>query len=712
MSGKKAGPMTEIALAALDRARAAATAGDWQRAYDLLKGADAATPLTRQDLELLADVAYATGNVDVTIGSWERAHTASVLAGDALGAANAAVRVAMHLLFDTALMAPVRGWLKRAERLLEGEQETSIHAWIAVLRNYERMLSGDFAAAQSWAQRAIELGSQYEPATVALGRVAHARLCILEGNVGEGLELLDEAGVAAVSGELDPLLTGVVYCELVCALQATAQYDRAEEWTKAMERWRQGLPIGSIHGRCRVHRAEILRLRGSCTDAEAEALQACEELRPYLRRELGWPLNELGRIRLRRGDIPGAEDAFVSARDAGWDPEPGLALVRLAQGEVALASEAIREALERPLNVPSKEWPPTTELRRAPLLEAQVEVELCAGNIGSARLAAEELKELAVAFQSSGFAASAGFALGRVHLAEGDSAGAAARLEAAAEAWNEIGAPYEMALARMWLGQALRASGNGSRALVEFRAAQATFARIGASREERTAGAASDLESAEQRPDAALPDEDEQRGEAGTTGVALWREGEYWTVAYAGSTIHMRDLKGLRYLSVLITEPGREFHVLDLIALERDGRTTARGRGVKQGVALRAADEGIPLLDAAAKEAYRRRLIEIDEDIEEAEAMGDIERAARTRLEREFLMRELSRAVGLSGRDRRASSSSERARASVTKAIREAVSRIDARHAALGAHLDRAIRTGAYCAYLTATPAVGVEEEH
>jgi hypothetical protein len=133
---------------------------------------------------------------------------------------------------------------------------------------------------------------------------------------------------------------------------------------------------------------------------------------------------------------------------------------------------------------------------------------------------------------------------------------------------------------------------------------------------------------------------------------------------------------------------------------------------VKQGVALRAADEGIPLLDAAAKEAYRRRLIEIDEDIEEAESMGDIERAARTRLEREFLMRELSRAVGLSGRDRRASSSSERARASVTKAIREAVSRIDARHAALGAHLDRAIRTGAYCAYLMATPAVGVDGEN
>ena len=150
--------------------------------------------------------------------------------------------------------------------------------------------------------------------------------------------LLDEAGVATVSGELDPLSTGVVYCELVCALQALAQYDLAEEWTAAMERWRHGQPVGSVHGRCRVHRAEILRLRGSCSEAEQEALLACEELRPYLRRELGWPLTELGRIRLRRGDIQGAEEAFLAAHEVGWDPQPGLALVQLAKGDVALAA--------------------------------------------------------------------------------------------------------------------------------------------------------------------------------------------------------------------------------------------------------------------------------------------------------------------------------------------------------------------------------------
>jgi len=143
------------------------------------------------------------------------------------------------------------------------------------------MLTGDVQGARPWSERAIEVGSRCEAAACAVGRVAAARLRILDGDVEEGLTLLDEAGVAAVSGDLDPLSTGLVYCELVCALQGLAQYDVAEEWTEAMERWCQTNAIGSIHGRCRVHRAEILRLRGACDEAEREALAACEELRPY-----------------------------------------------------------------------------------------------------------------------------------------------------------------------------------------------------------------------------------------------------------------------------------------------------------------------------------------------------------------------------------------------------------------------------------------------
>jgi hypothetical protein len=313
----------------LERARAAAAQKDWRQAFDLLREADTGGLLAPTDLPVLGEVAYVAGQLEVTIEAWGRAYTASMQAGDQVAAAAAAVRVAMHLLFDTALMAPVRGWLARAERLLEAQGETPAHAWFAVVRTYERMLTGDLPGARPWARRAIEVGSRYDLAACAIGQVAEARLLILDGEVQQGLALLDEAGVAAVSGDLDRFSTGVVYCELVCALQGLAHYDLAEEWTEAMERWSETNAIGSLQGRCRVHRAEILRLRGSCNEAERQALVACEELRPYLQRELGWPLNELGRIRLHRGDIAGAEAALVAAHRAGWDPQPGLALVRL-----------------------------------------------------------------------------------------------------------------------------------------------------------------------------------------------------------------------------------------------------------------------------------------------------------------------------------------------------------------------------------------------
>jgi tetratricopeptide (TPR) repeat protein len=637
-------------------AREAAARGDWEEAYDLLMKTDANGLMGQAELPLLGEVAYAAGHLDVAIEAWERTHTMSVQAGEPVAAAGAAVRVALHLLLDTALMAPVRGWLARAERLLEGQEETPAHAWLAVVRTYERMLTGDVQGARPWSERAIEVGSRREAAACAVGRVAAARLRILDGDVEQGLALLDEAGVAAVSGDLDPLSTGLVYCELVCALQGLAQYDVAEEWTEAMERWCRTNAIGSLHGRCRVHRAEILRLRGACDEAEHEALVACEELKPYLRREMGWPLSELGRIRLRKGDIDGAEEALLAAHDVGWEPQPGLALVRLARGESAAAAAAIRDALERPSRVPSKELPPDSELQRAPLLDAQVEIEIACGDLGRARVAAEELERVAARFQSKALVAGATLARGRVRLAEGDAAEAERCCSDAARLWNEIGAPYEAALARMVLAEALRAGGSEDHAVLELRAARTILERI------------------------------EVAARATTETNVFRREGDYWSVVFEGRTVRVRDLKGMRYLAQLLAKPGREFHVLDLVAAETG-----------QQVALGDAGE---MLDERAKTAYRRRLAEIEEDIDQARALEDDVREAQADAERDFLVRELSRAVGLGGRDRRAASASERARSGVTRAIRQAIVRIGEHHPQLGEHLDGAVRTGTYCAYV------------
>ncbi len=671
-------------LGLVERAHSAAAGGGWQQAFDLLMEADADGLLAPADLPVLGEVAYAAGHLDVAIEAWERAHAACMQAGDPVAAAGAAVRVAMHLLFDTALMAPVRGWLARAERLLEGRDETPAHAWYAVVRAYERMLTGDLSGARRWARQAIEVGSTCDPAASAIGRVAEARLLILDGDVQQGMALLDQAGVATVSGDLDPLSTGIVYCELVCALQGLAQYDVAEEWTEAMERWCETNAIGSLRGRCRVHRAEILRLRGSCNEAESQALMACEELRPHLRRELGWPLNELGRIRLHKGDLAGAEEAFLAAHRAGWDPQPGLALVRLAQGDAATAAASIRDALDRPLRVPSKERPPNTDLQRAPLLEAQVEIEIAAGDIGRARSAADELELVAARFESKALVAGAALARGRVQLADGDAAGAEQSLSESVRLWNEVGAPYEAALARVNLAEAHAASGSEHRAVLERQAARTI------------------LEGIQAAPSMAPPAHVEHHAAVDEQPVAnvnvFRREGDYWSVIFDGQTVHVRDLKGMRYLARLLADPGREYHVLDLVAAE-----TGRGARVDSGQAANlprsALGDAGEILDARARDAYRRRLAEIDDDIEHARATGDAERAAQADTERGFLVRELARAFGLSGRGRRAASASERARAGVTRAVRQAIARIGEHHPQLGEHLTRTIRTGTYCAY-------------
>ena len=671
-------------LGVVERARAAAARGDWQQAFDLLMEADADGVLAPTDLPLLGEVAYAAGYLDVTIEVWERAHGAFIQAGDQVAGAGAAVRLAMHLLFDTALMAPVRGWLARAERLLEGHDETPAHAWLAVVRAYERMLTGDVPGARQWARRAIEVGATCDPAACAIGRVAEARLLILDGEVQRGLALLDEAGVATVSGELDALSTGVVYCELVCALQGLALYDVAEQWTEAMERWCETNAIGSLHGRCRVHRAEILRLRGSCQEAQSQALMACEELRPYLRRELGWPLNELGRIRLHQRDIAGAEEALLAAHRAGWDPQPGLALVRLAQGDVAAAAASIRDALEHPLRVPSKERPPNTDLQRAPLLEAQVEIAIAAGDRDRARSAADELDLIAARFESKALVASAAHARGRVRLADGDATGAEQSLSEAVRLWNEVGAPYEAATARVGLADAHHASGRHQRADLERQSASTILDEIEAVPRVLPAADVADRDALDEQPG---------------SGNAFRREGDYWTVIFDGHTVRVRDLKGMHYLARLLADPAREFHVLDLVASETGGAAHVGSDHTARLPQSALGDAG-EMLDTQAKNAYRRRLTEIDDDIEQARAIGDGERAAQADAERDFLVRELSRAVGLSGRNRRAASASERARAGVTRAIRQAITRIADHHLQLGEHLSRTIRTGTYCAYM------------
>lgn len=659
-------------------ARQAAVRGDWPEAFGQLMDLDAGGTLEPGDVPLLAEVAYATGHLDVTIAAWERVHRGCAEAGDTPGAAGAAARVAMHLLFDTALMAPVRGWLKRAERLLDGQPDSAAHAWYAVVRSYERLLSGDLPTAQGWARRAVEAGSGFEPAAGAIGQVAVARLLILDGELDTGLAQLEEVGVIATGGDLDPLSTGVVFCELVCALQGAAQYDLAEQWTEVMERWCATNAIGSLHGRCRVHRAEILRLRGQCEQAEAEVLAACDELRVHLRRELGWPLTELGTIRMRLGDESGAREALLEARQLGWDPEPHLARLRLGRGDVSGAAEAIRNALDRPTIVPSKERPPNNDFHRAPLLAAQVEIGIAGDQLDRARTAADELAAIAQRVGSRAVLADAALAQGRLRLAENDPATAREHLVAAAHLWQEVGAPHELAMTRRELAAVHRAMGHQDEA--EF--------------EEAASGSL--LEAIRHRSSDATTTRD--TGAQGDSAKRMTQEGDYWTIDFERRTVRIRDLKGIHYLTRLLGDPTREFHVLDLVTMENPGPPDIGSRN-RRNAGMSSFDDAGEILDDYARTAYRRRLDEIEQDIDDAHAAGDLRRVQQAEAERDFLVRELSNAFGIGGRSRKAGATSERARVAVTRALRTAIRHIADHHESLGRHLDHAIRTGTYCSY-------------
>jgi len=254
--------------------------------------------------------------------------------------------IALYLMMDTGLMAPVRGWLRCADRHLEGTGDHPVRAIVAMVQAYERFMCGSMEQARRYATDAVEFGERFDvrPAVV-IGRTCIARVTIFEGDLELGLGLLDEVGAVLMSGAVDPLTTGMMYCEIICAAQGLLLPEVAAQWTDVMERWRHGAAFGGINGRCRVHRAEVLRMSGTCDAAEAEALAACDELRPWMRREYGWPLVELGNVRLRAGDFDGAEAAYQEALDHAWSPQPGLALVHLARGEDDLAATMIDDAI-------------------------------------------------------------------------------------------------------------------------------------------------------------------------------------------------------------------------------------------------------------------------------------------------------------------------------------------------------------------------------
>ncbi|WP_026986706.1 hypothetical protein [Fodinicurvata fenggangensis] len=660
--------------------RVALDAGDFARAQELL--GELSTPPSAKLLELRAQAAYGAGDLEGTLDAYGQLYHLHLKDGQTHGAAFAAVMMGMYLMMDSGLMATVRAWLSRAECLMDDAPDSPVWAWLAAVRTYERLMCGDMPGTGHWARKAMDGGERHGLAPPSIiGQVALARVRIHDGDIDEGLKALDDVAVELSSGNLDPLTTGQMWCEVICAMQWIGQHDRAEEWTEAMERWRQGAAFGGLNGRCRVHRAEIMRLRGPCDEAEQEALLACEELRPWMRREFGWPLTELGNARLRKGDFAGAEEAFLAAHQNAWLPQPGLALLRLAQGRVEEALTMIESALEHPFDIPSKERPPSGGLQRAPLREAQVVISLAAGDAQAARTAANDLSEIAQMYQSRTLRNSALAAKGRLALHDGQECEAIRLLSEAVMEWVSLRMPFEAATLRVVLAAAHRAAGDDNTAELELDAACRALEAL-------NAGAWAEL-AREQIPSVSV-------GTAATREQCVFRrEGEMRTVTFDGRTVRLKDLKGMRYLERLLAEPGRDFHVLDLVAVERGAFPVA----APADASSMDVQCGLEVFDSKAREAYRQRLAETEEDIAEAEAANDLHRAELARADRQFLIDELRRGVGLNDRARTIGDGFERARTSATRSLRYTLNRIDQYHPSLGEHLERTIHTGTYFTY-------------
>jgi class 3 adenylate cyclase len=457
----------------LDVARGAAARNAWRQAYEAYSGADE-LELTPVDLESYGEAAWWSGKLDEAISLRERAYTAFAAAGDTRSAA----RLALTLSSDHSgrgAFAVSHGWFANAERLLEGEPESAEHGLLALTRGVNTMFAeGDLPTAIVQLEEAFQLARRFgDRNTQGLALAAKGRCLIKTGEIEAGLALMDEASAAAVSGELQAYSTGLVYCMTISSCQDLGDYRRAAEWTEAANRWCDRLDVSGFPGACRIHRAEIMRLRGDLHEAEKVALAACEELHDFERAITAGGYYEVGEIRRRLGDFVAAEAAYNKANELGHNPQPGLALLRLAEGKIDAAVAGITRSLreiEEPL----------TRLRHLP---AQVGIALVAGDVKTARAATAELEQIVDSYKignrrAPAFDATVHIASGRTKLAEGDAEGAIADLQRARDEWKVVGAPYETAQARMLLGLAFRRQGDEHAATQELEAALATFERL------------------------------------------------------------------------------------------------------------------------------------------------------------------------------------------------------------------------------------------
>ncbi len=457
----------------IERGRRAFVDQEWADALGHLTAAAEDSPLAIEDLERQAAAAYLAGRADESVELWATAHRDCAQRPDVARAARCAFWIAFVLL-NRGELARGGGWVDRAQRLLDaGEVDCVEHGYLRYCTALRQVFEGDVVAAQAGSGEALEIGDRFgDPQLTTLARILEGRCLIYLGEIARGVALLDEGMVSVGAKEVSPIAAGDAYCTVIDGCHELFDVRRMQEWTTALSLWCEAQPqLVMYRGLCFMHRAEIMQLRGEWSDALDELKRALVRLaEPVGSPELGAVFYLRGELHRLRGEFEEAAQAYRQANELGREPQPGLALLRLAQGRVEAAMAAIRRVLEEAGDPVS----------RSRLLGPYVEIALAAGDVQAGKAAAEELSAIAGDLESPLLQALAEYATGAVFLAENEPQDALVLLRHAWMGWGELEAPYEAARTRVPIALACRALGDEEGAEMELDAARSVFEGLAA----------------------------------------------------------------------------------------------------------------------------------------------------------------------------------------------------------------------------------------
>lgn len=625
----------------------------------------------------LADAALAAGDVDNALVHLSSAVRALTSAGDNRRAAMTCARLGDVFANVLGNKVAARPWFNRAIRLVEHEPPCLEQGYAAVAAMGCDV--DDPAVLADRAELALDRARRFGDADLEIKALADGGLAHVQaGRLVDGMLMLDEAmALACIGGASDAGVIGKSVCSFFTACYFTADFERVEAWSRVLRQ--QGLlgpvpgPQAFLSSHCDSVQGTLLCHLGRWSEAEDLLTRALAEIEETMPGSAWHPPIALAELRILQGRLAEAE-ALLVGRDDHIQALLPTARLHLARGDLDLALVTAHRGLRLMGD---------DRVRAAALLGVVVEAELGRGALDRAARLSAELDARVSGLELPALGANAARLRARVHAARGDRAAAVIALEETLDDLAKVELPLLRASLHLDLARLHEAADDHPEAVVEARAAAALLARLD------VVVAADDVALLRRLGVEISP------GPAtmGCRVASLQRDGMWWTASCGDTRVRLHDTKGLRYLAELVAHPGVERHALDLVDRVEgvDAGNTAIDR-------RRLGDAG-ELLDAQARASYRRRVAELRDEVEEALAAEDDERAARLQAELDVLVGELARAFGLGGRVRKASSVAERARLNVTRALRAALAKLTEALPGAGAVLDRRVRTGQFCAY-------------